>query len=468
MYKRNLILSTDSYKHSHFEQYPDGAEYVSSYIEARGCDVDGWEDTVLMGVQGYIKEYLLDPVTMDDVEEAAVICAAHGVPFNREGWEYIVTEHDGMLPLVIEALPEGSVVNLHTCLVQVQNTDPKVPWLTSFIETGLLRAIWYPTTVATQSREIKKIIKKYMMETAGHIEGIDFKLHDFGSRGVSSGESAAIGGMAHMVNFMGSDTMDALVYARRYYHADMVGFSIPATEHSTVTSWGKDGETEMYRRVLDNAIKSPSPLTACVSDSYNIYNACQNIWGGTLKHDVEALEDHGKVLVVRPDSGDPRTVPVKCIEILSEQFGYTVNELGYKVLPPYIRVIQGDGINHESIGDILENLKQAGFSAENIAFGMGGALLQGINRDTFKFAMKASAIRVNGEWRDVFKDPIEGGKSSKSGRLMTTRNPDNTFTTYRMDSVAVDCTNNAMNMVYRNGVFRQDDHFDNIRERAKL
>lgn len=417
----NPILRVDSYKCSHFTMYPPGSEIVSSYIEARGCDL-GWNETVALGVQGFVKQYLSDPITAADIDDAEARITAHGLPFNREGWEIILNEYKGFMPLAIEALPEGTVVGLRNVLVQMRNTDTRLPWLTSYFETALLRAVWYPTTVSTQSREIKKTILGHLKATGCAPEAINFMLHDFGARGVSSSESAGIGGFAHIVNFMGSDTLEGTEYARQFYGAEeMPAFSVQATEHSTVTSWGREREAEMYRHCITSnpgKIGDMQIITSIVSDSYDIYNACANIYGEELYDDVVALGQRGGRLVVRPDSGDPTVVPVECVKLLAGKFGSVENSAGYKVLPDFIRVLQGDGINQDSIDQILQNLAAEGFAAENMVFGMGGALLQGINRDTLKFAMKASAIRINGEWQDVYKDPITSQtKKSKRGIL---------------------------------------------------
>ena len=457
----NPILRTDSYKCSHFLQYPDGSEVVNSYIEARGCDV-GWTETVALGVQAFVQQYLLDPITKTDIDEAEEFVTAHGLPFNREGWEIILNEYDGYMPLVIEALPEGTVVGLKNVLVQMRNTDSRLPWLTSYFETALLRAVWYPTTVATQSREIKKTIIGHLEATGCSRDAVNFMLHDFGARGVSSSESAGIGGFAHIVNFMGTDTMEGIQFGQQYYGVtEMPAFSVQATEHSTVTSWGRDNEADMYRRCIETN-PGDGAITSIVSDSYDIYRACAEIYGEELYDEVIALGERGGRLVVRPDSGDPTVVPVECVKLLAGKFGSTTNGAGYKVLPDFIRVLQGDGINQDSIDAILLNLAKEGFAAENMVFGMGGALLQGINRDTLKFAMKASAIRINGEWHDVYKDPRHGGKTSKRGILkfvdgQTVRGNDLT-----------DVEGDEMLPVYFNGEQYNITTLDQIRTRAAV
>jgi nicotinamide phosphoribosyltransferase len=454
MFARNIILNSDSYKYSQWNQYPPKTTGVYSYIESRG---GAWEKTLFVGLQAFLIEYLSRPITKADIDEAEAIITAHGEPFYREGWEYILKKYKGKLPVVIKAVPEGTLVPVKNVLVTIENTDPNCWWLTSFLETALLRAVWYPTTVATNSYESKKIIMKYLEET-GDPALIDFKLHDFGARGVSSEESAGLGGLAHLVNFMGTDTVSALLYARKYYKADMAGFSIPAMEHSTVTSWGKPNEADAYRNMLKTHGKKGAPI-AFVSDSYDIYNACEKIWGETLKQDVI---DSGALVVVRPDSGNPSSVVVKCLQLLDKKFGSVTNAKGYKVLNN-VRVIQGDGIDHTNIRSILFSMEVAGYSADNVAFGQGGALLQQVNRDTMKFAMKCSAAEIDGKWVEVFKQPVtDKGKVSKKGRVTLYQERDGKFFTG-----VEDWPTPALRVVFENGELKNQMTFDEVRANAK-
>ena len=456
----NLLLNTDSYKASHFLQYPPGTEYVSSYIESRG---GAYPQTLFFGLQMFLKDVLSKPFSAADIDEAEAFLAPHGEPFNRAGWEHILRVHGGYLPLRIQALPEGTLVPVSNVLAQVVNTDPAVPWLTSYMETALLRAVWYPTTVATRSFTIKQIIRRALEATSDDPAGqLPFKLHDFGSRGVSSAESAGIGGCAHLVNFKGTDTVLGALCARSYYGEAMAGVSIPAAEHSTITAWGRDGEEAAYANMLAK-FGGPGRLVACVSDSYDIYRAARELWGRNLKAEVEAM---GGTLVVRPDSGDPTKVPVEIVAILAEAFGSSVNKKGYRVLAPCVRVIQGDGINEHSIASILENLTAAGFSADNIVFGMGGELLQTMNRDTLKFAMKASAIKgAGGAWRDVYKDPVtDTGKVSKRGRLALVRREGVLQTVAERDVGAAE--ENLLEDVFADGRVVRSQTFTDVRKRA--
>lgn len=460
------ILRTDSYKASQWNQYPRGTQHINSYIEARG----GAEESVFFGLQAYLREYLSTPITNADVREAELLFRAHGEPFNREGWDHIIDQHGGYLPLRIEAVDEGSVINTGNVQVQLMNTDPACWWLPSYIETALLRAVWYPSTVATKSREMKKIIAAGLAKTSDiPVEDqIGFKLHDFGARGASSSETAMLGGMAHLVNFLGTDTVEGLIGAMRYYDAGVAGFSIPASEHSTMTSWGRENETEAYNNMLE-LFSGEGKLLAVVSDSYDIYNAVRNIWGEELR---EKVMNSGGTLVIRPDSGDPTVVPIEIIEILMERFGYEVNSKGYKVLPSCVRVIQGDGITFETLPIIIDRLIEKGISIDNIAFGMGAGLLQKVDRDTLKYAMKASAIKAADRpyWVDIYKDPVHGGKTSKRGRLGLVYQCGLGSCGYRTvpEFVANKDDENLLKLVYINGELTNPQTFDSVRKLAKI
>lgn len=456
----NLLRRSDSYKYTHWKQYPPGTQHIYSYLEARG---GRFEESVFFGLQYYLREYLAGVrVTQEHIEDAERFCNAHLGPnlFHRAMWEHILNAHGGRLPVRIKAVPEGTVVPVRNVLMTIENTDPLCFPLTNFLETILLK-VWYPITVATLSREIKKLIKRYLDET-GDPSGLPFKLHDFGYRGASSEETAAIGGASHLVNFMGTDTVLGIQMLEEYYGAtSMPAFSIPAAEHSTITSWGEEGEEDAYRNMLR---QFPEGLVAVVSDSYDIFNAVENIWGGHLKHEV--LNRAG-TLVIRPDSGTPKDIVLACVQKLAARFGAQENGKGYAVLSPKVRVIQGDGINIFSIDEILLNLKRHGFSADNVAFGMGGALIQQCNRDTMQFAMKASCATVNGRERDVFKRPAtDTGKVSKAGRLALVRGSGGALETRRnpLGSYPGD----LLKTVFENGEIIAPTTLDEVRERAAL
>lgn len=419
----NFLLRTDSYKLTHWKQYPSNAEKVYSYLESRGHDANGADETVFFGLQYYLHRYMSGSVfTRSDIESANEFAKQHfgSDHFNYNGWMRLLEKHEGRLPLRIRAVPEGMVVPTGNVLMTIENTDPEFPWLTNYVESLLLK-LWYPITVATRSREVKKIIKSYL-ELTGDPTLLPFKLHDFGYRGVSSEESASIGGSAHLTSFLGSDTLAGIELLQKYYNpSSFPGFSVPASEHSTMTSWGEAHEVDAMKNMLE---KYPTGLVSVVSDSYDIFNACANLWGTVLKDQV--LKRDG-VLVIRPDSGDPTPTIMKIFSILDEKFACPRNEKGYKVLDAHVRLIQGDGVNQSSIRRILDTMKWQSWSADNIAFGMGGGLLQQVDRDTQKFAFKCSAIRRGGEWQDVFKTAT--GKASKRGRLWLTRDDSRKFVT---------------------------------------
>jgi nicotinamide phosphoribosyltransferase len=407
--KHNLLLLSDSYKYSHFKQYPKGTKKIFSYLEARGGDS---KDIVFFGLQYFIKEYINNPFTQKDIQEAKQLAEFHGVPFNEEGWNYILNKHGGFLPVKIDAVPEGSVNKVGDVLMTIVNTDDNCPWVTNWVET-LLMKVWYPTTVATKAYNVRKIIEKHYTNSSDSLAGVDFAYHNFGDRGSSSVEAAMLGGMAHLTSFSGTDNFNAVMGCSKYY-AEKKGWSIPASEHSTVTSWGKDYEYFMIDSYLEN--HKGAPIIACVMDSYDIYKAVEHVTTGSMKERIESPEY--PIFVIRPDSGNPIDVIGNILGVMRKnEVSYTVNSKGFKVFNKY-RIIWGDGITPSNIDAILSFVEQQGYAADNMAFGSGGDLMQNLNRDTHKFAFKCSAALVGNEWRDVYKEPItDKGKSSKRGLL---------------------------------------------------
>ena len=450
----NTILDTDSYKPSHFNQVPKGTTEMFFYLESRGGK---YNHTVFFGLQPII-EKLSQRITVSMVEEAADFFALHGEPFNKEGWMYIAKDLNGKLPVEIRAVDEGCIVPTHNVLVTVRTTDPKCVWLGSYIETQLMR-VWYPTTVATNSWYCKQIIKQFLDKSSDDPENeIYFKLHDFGSRGVSSRESAALGGAAHLVNFMGSDTVVGVHLMNQLYNdGNMSAFSIPAMEHSTVTSWGEQGEEAAYANML--AVNKGAPLIACVSDSYDIVDAVKNIWCGSL---LEKVKASGTTVVIRPDSGEPVEQLTTLCKIVDEAAGSYYNKKGFKVFNNF-RFLWGDGINEDTIRQILKAMTDLGYSATNFAFGMGGALLQQVNRDTLRFAYKCSSAIIDGHERDVFKNPkTDPLKASKKGKLdLIMRTSDRKYETVNKPAF-----NSVMKTVFKNGEVLVHHHLNEVRERA--
>jgi nicotinamide phosphoribosyltransferase len=455
---RNFILRTDSYKLSHDPAYKKGIKNVYSYLESRGGK---YPYVVFFGLQYYLKRYLEGRIiTKGMIDEAEQICLKHfGRPdvFNRKGWETILNVHGGKLPIRIKAVPEGMIVPNSNILMDIEVTDEEndLKWLTNSIET-LLMKVWYPITVATQSREIRRSILK-TLEKTGTPASIDFKCHDFGYRGVTCEEQAELGAASHLLSFMGTDTLAGITMLQYYYGADMPGFSIPATEHSIMCSFGRNHEIEACENFLDTY---PKGMIACVSDTYNIFDCCEYIWGKALKDKILSRDG---VLVIRPDSGDFFDVIPRVLDILWKQFGgYEIK--GYKVLNNHIRVIQGDGMNPETINDLYSHINRIGWSSDNLAVGSGGGLLmKDITRDTQKFAIKASAVKeANGEWVGIKKDPItDKGKTSKMGRLKLIIDSNGNLKTVNENEYGT----NLLIPVFENGEILKEYNLEEIKQR---
>lgn len=452
--EHNILLMTDSYKTSHYKQYPPGTQKVYSYLEARKNAE--FNKTVFFGLQYYILKYLVGKViTREKIDIASRIIDIHMGPnvFNKSGWERLLAKHDGTLPIEIKAVPEVTLVDTNNVLLTVENTDTEFPWLTSYLETLLLK-IWYPCTVATLSYNIRRSIEIFNQQTSDSNDLV-FKLHDFGYRGASSEESAGIGGLAHLLSFNGTDTLAAILTGINYYGAGVCAHSIPASEHSTITSWGISRECEAYQNILT---QYPNGTIACVSDSYDLKVAVEQFWGRDLKSQVLARNG---TLVIRPDSGDPIESVLFTLRALSKAFGTSVNSKGYHVLNSKVRVIQGDGCNLNSIIKILTAMMENKFAVDNIAFGMGGALLQKLTRDTQSFAFKCSNITVNNIDKTVFKKPaLDPNKASKAGKFSLIK--ENGFFKTVPQSNHVD---DWLKPVFYNGEFLAETNFQQIKAR---
>jgi nicotinamide phosphoribosyltransferase len=480
-------IDSDSYKFSHYCQYLPGASRMMSYIESRG----GMFDRVVnFGVQLLVKEYLMGTFTHEKVDNTKAFALAHMGTFDEKAWRKVVDVYGGKLPIKIRNAAEGLAIPVKNVLVTIESTvdDPDVFSIVSFFETLLLR-YWHPSNVATLSWHIWEVIYEYLLETSDNADAeIDFKLHDFGSRGVGGfSGGAAFGGAGHLVNFKGSDTCIANVVMSLAYHDPMPAYSINASEHSTTTSWGKVREAEFVKNMLNNYAEGrQNAILATVADSFDIEHFVKVILGQTLKEDIIRLNrDFGLTYVVRPDSNDPVRMAVQTVKWLDEAFGSTVNTKCYKVLNHGVRVIQGDGCSMDSIREILSELKRLGYSATNIAFGMGGALLQKHDRDTQKFAMKCCAVKVHGVWHDVFKnprslvwdtpdsEPRDAGddfKISKAGRMTLISNGVD-YRTVRLhdDDSFISPANwfEAMEDVYKDGVLLRDSTLEEVRANAR-
>ena len=409
----NPILDTDSYKLGHHLQYPPETRAISSYVEARGQS-PMWPDVVFFGLQAFLKTMLQRPVVRRDIDEAEEVAMLHGQPFNREGWLRIVSRHGGYMPVRIEALPEGTVLRRGVPVAQVTSTDPELPWVATYLDTALLRAIWYPSTVASHARRLRdQLLPAYEKTTDPDAVAIETRCQDFGARAATCREQAALGGLAHLLSFDRTDNLAALVLARNAYGARMAGHSIPASEHSTMIAWGQQREAQAFGMMLDTFGRHGA--LSVVSDSYDIAHAVSEIWGKALKAKVAGA---GATVIVRPDSGDPVDTPVQVVSQLAYAFGTSLNSRGYKVINDGVRVLQGDGVTLNDMTMILGRMEAMGFSADNIYFGVGSSLMQKVSRDSFEFTMKANAMMTaDGRWVDLVKRPAKmQEKASKSGR----------------------------------------------------
>lgn len=464
MIENNICLLTDSYKISHHYFYPENTEKIYSYLESRtGAE---FNKTIFFGLQYIIKKYLKGcVVTEEKVEQAKSIIDQHIAPniFNYEGWMHIVEKHDGKLPIEIKAISEGTPVNVGNVLMTVENTDKKSFWLPNYLESLLLQ-VWYPSTIATLTAEIKKICDFYLNLTGSKKDNLDFMLHDFGYRGAPSTEASKLATTAHLINFKGTDTIPGLTLPVNYYNSkEIQGFSVQATEHSVMTSQGEENEIAQAINVIKNARNG---ILSIVIDSYNYKNFLKNATfnGYELNNALNDYlsKDPTNKIMFRPDSGEAVSTTIDCFEIIEKGVGSHLNEKGFKLFNKNVGILWGDGLNYHKIRDILFALKTEGWAAENIVFGMGGGLHTSTTRDTQRNAFKCSALKRNGEWIDIFKKPLDHSKKSKKGRLKLIKDKQN-FKTVKLEDKGKD----ILKTVFKNGELLIDDTFENVKNRTK-
>ncbi|XP_036285606.1 nicotinamide phosphoribosyltransferase isoform X4 [Pipistrellus kuhlii] len=420
----NILLATDSYKVTHYKQYPPNTSKVYSYFECREKKTENskirkvkYEETVFYGLQYILNKFLKGKVvTKEKIQEAKEVYKEHFQDdvFNEKGWNYILEKYDGHLPIEVKAVPEGYVIPRGNVLFTVENTDPECYWLTNWVET------------------------------------------------------AGIGASAHLVNFKGTDTVAGIALIKKYYGTKdpVPGYSIPAAEHSTITAWGKDHEKDAFEHIVTQFSSVP---VSVVSDSYDIYNACEKIWGEDLRHLIVSRSSEAP-LIIRPDSGNPLDTVLKVLDILGKKFPVTENSKGYKLLPPYLRVIQGDGVDINTLQEVVEGMKQKKWSIENIAFGSGGALLQKLTRDLLNCSFKCSYVVTNGLGVNVFKDPVaDPNKRSKKGRLSLHKTPAGNFVTLEEGKGDLEeYGHDLLHTVFKNGKVTKSYSFDEVRKNAQL
>lgn len=458
----NPLVWMDGYKFSQFPQYPEGMEHLLSYVEAR---TGAKHNKIPFFLQPFLKEYLTRPLTHAHIDYMVPFLKHYGAIFNEAGYRRVVDEFGGRWPIEIKCLPEGFVTAAGTPQLYVEETHPDFAWLVSPFETAMLRAVWYMASVGAISINMYDILRKSLVETSDlegeELEGVlSYMLNDFGARGATGHEGAMLGGMAPLLTgFKGSDTTEAVQGLSIYYHntPGMGGGTIAASEHSTATAFGLDPEEEIAFN--DHMIEQfgDLPIFASVIDSVDSSRNVEYHWGAANLDRVMAMKAR---LVLRPDSGVPEEEIVKILQILWKRFSGDINSKGKRVLNPKVRVIYGDGIDEESIPRIITAVKGAGFSMENVAFGMGGGLLQAVTRDWERYAMKACEINTGKGKRPIGKKPAtDPTKTSKFGPRWLYMNAFDEVLVYSQPVVG--CTE-LMSVRYRNGLLLEDYTADEV------
>jgi nicotinamide phosphoribosyltransferase len=456
----NPILASDSYKMVHHGMKLP-TEFNYSYNECRKGS--SFPLVKFYGLQIFIKRFLVGKVVLQEhIDEAKEILENHfetGLEHvDIERWDYILKKHGGVLPIRIKAVPEGTVMPIGNICFDVINTDPECEWLVGHVES-LLTHVWSTTTTATLSYMVKEMCRGSLEDTCDDdkIAAIlQFMLHDFGYRGGSNHFTSSWNGSGHLVNFWGTDNLSAIKTARDYYNTKMVNaYSVPATEHSVMTSEGREGESRRTGKIIDKFDKG---ILSIVCDSYDWKNFVDNIIGKIYKQKI--LERDGKV-VIRPDSDDYMVVIPYILKSLEKNFGTTLNKKKYKVLNSKVGMIWGDGLDIDDIANILELVKSLGFSIENICFGMGGGLIQKTNRDTMRNAFKSSAQCRDGIWHDIFKDPLDSTKKSKKGIQYLIKDEEGNYSTTNVTTLE-----DQLQTVFLNGELIKEYTFNEVIENS--
>lgn len=470
----NILLQTDVYKMGHMEQYAPGCNKVYSYLTARSDR--NFDETLFFGLQYYIKRYLSSPITPEMGEE---FLTYRKMILGSNSSEIEIKIRAlcrlGYLPIEIKAVEEGTIMPVRNVLMTITNTHPDFYWVVGFMESLLLK-LWYTITVASCSRQYRKVVDRFFEETDEEVLNPlkDFQVHDFGYRGDSSEEGAAISGVAHLLSFLGSDNVPSLPCAVEYYNADVnaepILLSVPASEHSVMCSFGRADEIAAFRHMLE---LYPTGIVSIVSDTFDVYKVLTD-FAEQLKEDI--LSREGKV-VFRPDSGNPEYIICGnpeaahgsnewkgAIRLLDEKFGSSINEKGYKVLNPKVGLIYGDGMYLERYIRTLERLKQMGYAASNLVIGVGG-ILRNHSRDTFGFAIKATYVEVNGEPREIEKDPITDHKKKSHKGLLNLQKTQNGYFT-KDQCTAAEEENSLLQVVYRDGQLIVETSLTEIRKLA--
>jgi len=483
------ILLKDGYKVGHKFQYPENTTLVYSNMTPRKSRNEGVNEIVFFGLQYFIKEYLIrqfeenffrrpkEEVLQEYARRLDAYLGKDSITY-----QHIAALHDlGYLPLEIKALPEGYLVPMRVPVFTVRNTLPDFFWLTNMLETLMSAVLWKPSTSATTAFQYLRTFTEYAGATVGGDDGfIPWQGHDFSFRGMAGIEDAVISGAGHLLSFTGTDTIPAIDFLEEYYQADctreLIGGSVPATEHSVMCMGTQDGEIETFLRLVREVY--PSGIVSIVSDTWDFWQVITEFLP-RLKEQI--LARNGKV-VIRPDSGDPvkiivgdETAPVGspeykgAIECMWEVFGGTVTQKGYKLLDGHIGLIYGDSITTERQLAILEGLKRKGFASYNVVLGIGSYTYEYVTRDTFGFAMKATYGEVRGVGRDIFKDPRtdDGTKKSAKGLMQVYRDPSTGRLVLKDQCTWEEEGKGELRPVFRDGELLVDERLEVIRGRVR-
>lgn len=456
--KHNIGLDTDSYKMSHWAGLQAGTKRTYSYIESRGGRYPG---VMLAGLQDFLYNTLGQRFTEDDFEELAAFAPAHGLKFNREGWRIIRDDYDGFLPLLIKSAPEGLLVPTRNALISVENTDDRMAFLPSYIETTLLRRVWTGATIAARIWEMMvKINRNWVQYSDNPLS--PFALMDFSSRGTMGYDHSVVGGLAHLMFQKGSDNVPAIRHANHTYFSDMSAWSVAASEHSISSAFGHGNDEGYIRHAVEHMVDEGGILSL-VGDTWDIFKFAQK--AVELR---ELIENKKVTLVVRPDSGEMRDVLPRVLKTLADGFGTTTNSKGMEVINNGVKVLQGDGMDEQSHMVPWEIATSMGIAPDSVMTAAGGGLLTAdLDRDTNKWAMKASEMLIGEERINIYKDPItDPGKKSKTGRFALVRDDAGAFSTINRVNDAED-TRDLLQPRYYNGRTINASTIDQVRERVQ-
>ena len=487
--KTSPILLKDGYKVGHKFQYPEGTTLVYSNLTPRKSRSSEVDEIVFFGLQYFIKEYLIHQFDEHFFQrpKAEVLKEYARRMDNYLGKDSITYKHIGdlhdlgYLPLEIKAIPEGELVPMKVPIFTIKNTQPEFFWLTNMLETVLSAILWKPCTSATTAFEYVRNFTRYAHETVGSdLSFVPWQGHDFSFRGMSGIEDAVMSGAAHLLSFTGTDTIPAIDFLEQYYNADcekeLIGGSVPATEHSVMCMGTQGDEIGTFERLISKVY--PAGIVSIVSDTWDFWQVITDFLP-RLKSQILARD--GKV-VIRPDSGDPVKIIVGdpaapvgspeykgAIECMWETFGGVITDKGYKLLDSHIGLIYGDSITVERQIAILEGLRLKGFASYNVVLGIGSYTYEYVTRDTFGFAMKATYGEVNGVGRDIFKSPKtdDGTKKSAKGLMQVYRDPATGRLALKDQCTWAEEGQGELKTVFKDGKLVVDWTLKEIRDRVK-